>query len=126
MTPEAGSGARWVELAGRLRAAAGRAGEAVRLPPVAGAGAVLEPLETVSGCLAEGEQLWRQGGREGVEEFRRALEEWAAMAPLLRAWMANSAALAAGWAAAAGVGAGYGPGGGRDAVEPPGGLSALG
>lgn len=126
MTSEAGSGARWSELAGRLRDAAGRAGEAVRLPPVAGAGAVLEPLEVVSRCLAEGEELWRQGGREGVEEFRRALEQWAAMVPLLRAWMSSSAALAAGWAAAAGVGPGYGPGGGRNEVEPPGGLSAMG
>jgi hypothetical protein len=120
VTLEAGGQANWAELAARLSAAAQRAREAARMPPVAGAAVLLEPLSAVAASLAEAERLCRRGDREGIERFRRQLGQWVEELPVLRGWMDASSALVAGWAAAAGISPGYGPGGARTPEAGPG------
>ena len=126
MTPEVPARAGWLALAARLRTAAAEAGEAARRPPLSAAEALLEPLTALGGCLEQAGGLIRSGDRQGIEQFRQELEQWAADLPVLRAWMEASAALAAGWAAAAGVSPGYGPAGDRRREAGPGRVSHCG
>lgn len=126
MTPEGSGGRGWPELAARLEAAAREAGQAARRPPLSGAASLLEPLEELEACLGEAVAMWRSGNRAGWSEFERALEQWAAGLPVLRAWVDATSGLAAGWAAAAGAGPGYGPAGSTTPEAAPGGVSERG
>ncbi len=86
--------------------------------PLAGAGRLQQQLVWIAGCLTEAEELWRTGRREGLEEFRRELEQWDRQRLLIRAWIESTSSLIRGWSAAAGTGTGYGPAG-REAPAGP-------
>ncbi|MCS7042531.1 MAG: hypothetical protein NZR01_07045 [Bryobacteraceae bacterium] len=107
-----------VALAARMEEAAAAAREAA--PDPCRAGALLEALMEMGGCLEQAERMLRGGGAEAAAVLGPVLRQWQPELRRLAALAGGALELAGGWNRAAGFAAGYGeaaPAAGRTAVR---------